>query len=209
MITREDIAGYRGAHLTNPIRRDRTAIDVPSAYFLCLLLDKLEAKCIVDIGCGFSTWVIRLWVGEQEESVSCLTTDQHSKWLNTTCAELLSLGLTPMENFYLHDEAPYTDWEGKADLVFLDTGPAHARIAAIPQSMRLLNGNGVLVIDDWHFPWVKDKATPVLEEAGFQVRPVPESIDQFDRFMAVACDRHSSHTLVDIGEAVGELKRSN
>lgn len=190
------LAELRMEHLRPKHRRPKTAIDVPSSVLLWQVLSSYPKGeiTVVDMGSGFSTWVCRFWAHLRGRAdVTSITTDQQTKWLNTTRNEVVARGWSG-ENFLLHDEGIWAELaplKGKVSVLFLDTGPAWQRVEYLDECLDLLTPDGTLVVDDWHLPHVADHICPLLLDRGFTVVSCNWVADRYGRFIGAASKDHT------------------
>ena len=115
------------------------AISLPLSQYLLNLMDKLKAKKILDLGSGFSSYVLRL------KGAEVWTIDTNSKWLEKTEKFLEMFGehngyFALLENFSFNEQ--------KFDIVFLDTHPHTDRYKLFEPIKHCCTG--AVVFDDAH-----------------------------------------------------------
>jgi len=180
----DTLRALRERHLSMPKRRDQTAIDVPSAEWLCRACETTEAMDVLELGSGFSSWALRTWQRAHPE-VEIWTIDDEEHWLEKTRAELSLLGLRtdhvlPLTELITTVPVP------TFDLVFVDLDSPPTRVAHVSWLMQWLRPGGLLVLDDWHMPYYREPMTEALSAHGFVITEHPETKDQWGRFLASA-----------------------
>ena len=157
-------------HLSCYGRRASTAIEAKDAIALWHLMEKRKPKRILEMGSGFSTWVIRKWAWAQEHDVVVWTLDTEWKWLGTVLVELEQLHLST-EHCLHYDSfmSCLRDTVAHFDLIFVDHGPCAKRVEDYNLYMSLLAPGGVAVFDNWHLPHYHTKMQPLLEADGFEI----------------------------------------
>lgn len=180
---RVQLSHLRQRHLAEHGRRDTTAIDVPSATWLCHAIERERATRVLELGSGFSSWALRHWQ-QSHPSVDVWTVDDEILWLEKTKAELVMLGyrtdhILSFADLLLHH--PHESF----DLVFVDLDNMETRITHAEQFVRYTRSGGLLVLDDWQMPHYHTPMTIALATCNVFVHAVPESIDPHGRYLAV------------------------
>lgn len=183
-----DVRALRAKHLENRKRRDVTAISLEASQFIVGLLDAERPTDILELGAGFSTWVLLSWANENPPC-SLTSVDTEEVWLYEASREIMALGLTGA-SFYTWAEFLKEQpdlWEcASFDVIFIDHNGASKRHEAIPLVAPLLREGGVMIFDDWQFPQLSETATPALEAEGFNVDAQLDTLDAHGRYIATA-----------------------
>lgn len=182
------LTDLRVQHLARNNRRAQTALDVPAAVWLWNACEREHAERVLELGSGFSSWALRHWqqraAHEREAAPSVWTIDDEAKWLETTRLELLELGFSTDE---------LTDFEtclriaapDSFDLVFVDLDNTATRIRHADDVVRWTKPGGLLVLDDWHMAHYREPMTRRLGALGITVEALPETTDEWGRYLAV------------------------
>lgn len=187
VVTHERLSALRAEHLRRPGRRSVTAISVQTAALIWAELERLPDNGVaIELGMGFSTWVMRTFQAERP-GIVVHSYDGDSRWRDATVRELCDLGLPCEPNGMLADWRQLPD--NCADLVFVDHGKAYGRVADLPRVVRQLRPGGVIVLDDWQFTDAALAMGASLRELGLYVTPREDLIDSHGRFPAVARQR--------------------
>ncbi len=172
-----------------------THVSTPNMAISLALSGVLDAVCrlahparIVDLGSGFSSWVLRRWATEAGEGAEVWSVDDSDEWLGRTRATLRSHGLG--------DEGVVT-WEsflarapGSFDLVLHDLGRMLKRRETLSCVLGLVTPRGHVVLDD-----VDDKrygpfARRLTRSSGFEFVSLRRwTLDEFGRFSAIVVPR--------------------
>lgn len=171
----------RAEHLALHNRRDTTAIDVPSAVWLCRTIEREQFTRILELGSGFSTWVLRDWQHDHP-LVDVWTIDDEQPWLEKTRAEIERRRL-PAEHFWtfngfraLHNVT--------FDLVFVDLDNMRTRLTHAEKFIQWTRPGGLLVFDDWHFSDYAAEMTSILAKHGLTVHEAWDTMDRHGRYLA-------------------------
>lgn len=181
----ELLTRLRAHHLTLRNRRDTTAIDVPSAAWLCHACEIVSAKRILELGSGFSSWALRTWQIDHPE-VEIWTVDDELPWLEKTQRELESLGVRTdhcIPFATLCELTTITNIE--FDVVFVDLDNMETRVRHAADFVRWTRPNGLMILDDWHTMPYREHMTSALAMHGITIAEIPESIDRHGRFLAM------------------------
>ncbi len=120
----------------------------------------LSAKRVVDLGSGFTSFVLRQYQSRSEHPVEVWSVDNSAEWLAATGRYLESNGLS-QDNLLLWDDfAASFDTIAPLDLVVLDVRPITRRIEWLPRLLGALNPKGIVIADDMHKPHMR---RPTLE----------------------------------------------
>ena len=179
------LAGLYERHLQRKGRRSQTAISLGAARALWRLLDGRAPGAVLELGSGFSSSVIRAWQRAHPGAV-VYTTDSEWKWLGVTLyeLELEELDTSHMLHHDVFARLPGT--QERFDLIFFDLADTDTRAQWAPRVVEWLRPAGLLVLDDWHMPHYRARVLPLLQERGFTVTPLPETTDEFGRYLATA-----------------------
>lgn len=181
------ITNLRAQHLGRNHRRAQTALDVPASVWLWNACQREDANRVLELGSGFSSWVLRHWqqhaIHERGSAPIVWTVDDEAKWLETTRLELVERGfdtsrLASLENAMT--DVAVTQF----DIVFVDLDNTSTRLRHAADFVRWTRPGGLLVLDDWHMPHYREPMTARLMELGVAVEPLPETTDEWGRYLA-------------------------
>lgn len=180
---RDRLADLRAYHLTLKNRRDQTAIDLPSALFLLEVCWTERAERVLELGSGFSSWVLREWQRREGPSSEVWTVDDEEPWLLKTVGELKSL------KFRTDHCMTYANLQNMPlveyfDVIFLDMDSTATRVENARKVVEWLKHGGILLMDDWHMEHYRVPMTSALEEMGMGVVAKPGTADQWGRHLA-------------------------
>ncbi len=165
------------------------AISLELARELIRLCDERQPKRILDLGSGFSSYVLGKWA--KEHGAECWSIDDKQSWLTKT-----------QQFVYEHDAAaPNHGWElweqffcprrkydrGKFDLVCYDMGTLHTRMRLFRPTMFHVAHGGLLVMDDLNFMDYHRAVEWLLDRWGFTRESLKEqTLDEFGRYSWIA-----------------------
>lgn len=160
------------------------AVSLPTAALLWALCETTAPGRLVDLGSGFSTFVLATWVAEHGGEL--LAVDDNPHWLEKTGEFLVAHDL-PVP------ELCGPEVLGKlpaADLLFLDYAFPPERIGLLPAAAQCLRPGGAMVIDDVNQTPFGRQVRVAQLSYGIRVYSARRwTLDGFGRFAAVAVRR--------------------
>jgi predicted O-methyltransferase YrrM len=187
----EDLALYLDEklelHVTDShrYRGRQTAIGVPTAVWLWTWIKTFRPRSILELGTGFSTYVIRECLAHYDIPCSVYSVDLTSRWNKVTWAECERLGLSA--DIFMHYAAFKQKKREPFDLVFLDVEDTKTRLKMVNEVVGWVAENGTLVLDDYHMEHYGPRIKVLLETHGFFVTPHQSTTtDEFGRYIATA-----------------------
>jgi predicted O-methyltransferase YrrM len=127
------------------------AVSLQTASVLLCLCRRLRARRVLDLGSGFSSYVLRMWAEESESPGQVLSVDDSAQWLERTGRFLVSqalpaAGLLDWERF-----RPEASRLEPFDVLFHDLAGGQLREDAMPIAFACLTRpSGVILLDDAH-----------------------------------------------------------
>lgn len=160
------------------------SLELSALIYACCTV--ISAKRVLDLGSGFTSFVLRQYQARSGFSVETWSVDDSAEWLAATGRYLESKGLS-QNNLLLWDEFAATfDSIAPLDLVVLDVRPIKRRIEWLPRLLEGLDPRGILIADDMHKPHMR---RPILESARKLGAPCIDcstlTRDSYGRFSAV------------------------
>lgn len=126
------------------------AVSLQTAVFLYYLSERKRPKRILDLGSGFSSYILRLYAQEQKENVEVYSIDDNNDWLDKTEEFLLSHKL-PVDHLMNLDSLDFSSCTNSFDLVFHDLGNMNLRKKHLPDAVgACMEANGIVILDDIH-----------------------------------------------------------
>lgn len=141
------------------------AISLELAAFLHFVCMKTQPKVILDLGSGFSSYVLRRY--QQGQGVEVYSVDDDQLWLKRTKAFLESHNLSTA-NLYLWEELLRSGVRFEADLILHDLGNSGTRVDAFRQLRRFVGPNARIILDDVHKRNIREAATSWIREHDFR-----------------------------------------
>ncbi len=161
------------------------AVSPQTAAVMHALCRLLRPRMVLDLGSGFSSFVLRCYCRDENSSCTVHTADDDEQWLERTRGFLAMHGL-PTDGTYtwssFHEQArpPY-------DLILHDMGRMNTRLDTLPRVLGLANADGLVVLDDMHKPEYAPYAAERCSSAGFEVCPLRTiTLDTMGRYAAFA-----------------------
>ena len=181
------LTDLRAQHLGRNNRRAQTALDVPAAVWLWNACQREHAARVLELGSGFSSWALRHWqhhAAASSQTPEVWTIDDEAKWLETTRLELTELAFST-EHLGAFDDLLSADCDDYFDVVFVDLDNTATRVRHANSFVSWTRPGGMLVLDDWHMAHYREPMTRRLAALGVQVEAVPETTDEWGRYLAV------------------------
>lgn len=123
------------------------ALSLETSALVWVLCDSALPQSILDMGSGFSSFVVRKWVQERGRSTIVWTVDDDVVWLDKSklFCERESVGTSNFEPW-----SSFKERQEKFDLVIYDLGRMSVRFENIGRALDFKATNGAIVIDDMH-----------------------------------------------------------
>lgn len=145
---------------TSTISSKGMALSLETSALVWVLCDEMRPKTVVDMGSGFSSFVVREWAKEQDYAVEVWSTDDDLFWVEQSRKFCEQQGVST-ENFSFWSDFPTSN---KFDFILYDLGRMPARNANLTASLDMINPGGVVVIDDCHkFNYSKHVSSSVAD----------------------------------------------
>jgi len=165
----------------NTTSLDYMAASLESSALLCSLADITGAGTVVDLGSGFSSYVLRDYAAQTTPTPVVYSVDDSGEWLGKTREYLERLDSTT-EHLYDWREFESKD-HLKFDLIFHDMGNMELRASALPWVIDHLNPGGFALLDDMHKARYRKKAEAIIAETDLQLFSMRElTLDKLGRF---------------------------
>ena len=167
---------------------DLAAVSWETAHFLYTIAKIRRCRKILDLGSGFSSYVLRTYAMNAHNGVCVHSIDDDNFWLGKTKLFLADYGV-PLDHL--------TTWECfkennqfKFDLIFHDLGNMETRAKSLPFVLNLLEKGGVIVLDDMHKTPYRYFAKKEVRKAGLSLYSIRKhTLDKFSRFSGIGISR--------------------
>ncbi len=121
------------------------AVSLETACLLAVLCEALEPARVLDLGSGFSSYVLRR--AAQRHAGRVVSVDDDARWLRRSGDFLREQGLAATGLFEWERFRASTE---RFELVFHDLGSMERRREVLPEVLERVAEGGVLVLDDVH-----------------------------------------------------------
>jgi predicted O-methyltransferase YrrM len=156
------------------------AVSWPTARALDALCEALRPRRVLDLGSGFSTYVVCNWARRAGVETEIVSADTSDEWLDKTRVFLdgegLSARLIASRDLASLPSAGF-------DLAFDDIGRIEARASVMPTIIRTMKPGGVVVLDDMNVRGYRGEVRSHLTKAGWPLYSLrPATVDAKGRF---------------------------
>jgi len=186
--SRRDLEPYYHEYVTivsSPIM----AISLELAAFLNVVCMARTPRRLLDLGSGFSSFVLRRYAGQASAAVEVYSVDHAAVWLATTGQYLErhgldTSGLSTWDEFRSRAHTPF-------DFILHDLGGPgddHIgyRLSVLPEILDLLAPCGVLVLDDAHTLALGPAARRLLDARNYRYWSLKQFVqDRFGRWALI------------------------
>jgi hypothetical protein len=156
------------------------AISLPLAAFLLTACETLQPAAVIDLGSGFSSYVLRAYAVARTPNARAVSVDDDRDWLTKTAAFLTAAELPEDELVHWSE---FASSEGTFDLVMYDLGKWKLRLEALSTALRAAAPGALVVLDDLHVPEYRDAVERELEDAGLTPYDLSRyTRDEFGRY---------------------------
>jgi predicted O-methyltransferase YrrM len=159
-----DLLRQSHTHYTNTISSSGMALSLETAALIWTLCDDRLPRTIVDLGSGYSSFIIRNWMKISGHQSIIWSVDDDVTWLQK------SLQYCEKQNV---DTSNFTTWDLfkptllKFDMVIYDLGRMPVRFENVRSALDLCSPYGIVVIDDMHKFNYHNEVKCALAEKGF------------------------------------------
>jgi len=183
----EELKGiYR--EYTGLVGGDGMAISLNAALFLYGYAKITRPMMILDLGSGFSSYVLRLFSRDEMIDCSVYSVDTSDVWLEKT-SEFLEAHRIPTDNMYTWKEFTLQQ-QTTFDLIVQDLGDMELRAESLTTILELLGSNGSLVLDDMQKVRYRSLVVRPIYNAGLSLISTRKyTLDRFGRFCELALRR--------------------
>ena len=144
-----------------------------------------HATKILDLGSGFSSYVFREYAKKFNHNAVIHSVDDNEFWLEKTKSFLAGFDM-PIDNLIA---LPNFQKENKLkfDLIFHDLGNMTTRAQLLPLVLKVIEPNGLLILDDMHKKKYRVEANREIKKAGLSIFSLRKyTLDEIGRFAAIA-----------------------
>ena len=165
---------------TRKVSSPSAAISLELACFLYFMCDNIQPRLIVDLGSGFSSYVLRTF--QQDQNIKVYSVDDNPFWLDRT-RDFLSCHHLSIDNLYLWDQLPRFEGPPLSSLIVHDLGDSHKRVQILPHLLQLISTPAHVILDDMHKLLVRNCAMRWIRKHSLRyVNLSPYTRDDFGRF---------------------------
>jgi len=155
---------HHGAYIQH-VSNDTMAASLPLSTFLEVMCRVIHPQRVVDLGSGFSSFVLRNYASHAPDPIEVHSVDDHGGWLEKT-RQYLSRHKLSTENVWEWSAFIAAATPRSFDLVLHDMGSMEFRAETLPEVLTLGRPGGYVVLDDVHKPAYRKRVHQVLSERG-------------------------------------------
>ncbi len=156
------------------------AISLPLAAFLLTACEALEPDAVLDLGSGFSSYVLRTYAATRTPAARAVSVDDDRSWLSKTAA---FIGAAKLPGDEIVHWSEFAGAQGMFDLVVYDLGTWTLRLEALSTALQAGAPGALVVLDDLHIPEYRDAVERELADAGRTPYDLSRfTIDDFGRY---------------------------
>ena len=148
------------------VSNENMAISLRSSIFLIFIIFVFRPKSVLDLGSGFSSFVIRYYLKVSKQSFSVWSIDDSSKWLEKTYNFL---------NTHNLKTGNLINWDAFAeinrdafDFIFYDLGNMQFRKQNLIEILNLAHPGSIFIFDDVHKTEYRKYAKKLLKKFRFR-----------------------------------------
>ena len=156
------------------------AISLALGAFLLTVCEALRPEAAVDLGSGFSSYVLRRYAAAQRVRPRVVSVDDDRSWLEKTEAFLGAAGLPEGELVHWSD---FRDQEAAFDVVLYDLGTWERRIESLQEAIRLARPGALIILDDLHVAGYRSAVERTLDDGALTPLDISRfTTDEFGRY---------------------------
>lgn len=168
----QDLAAERSAlagayeRYVHDVSTENMAISLELATFMLGICRALRPRRVLDLGSGFSSYVLRLYAQQSDTGVRVVSVDDSDEWLPKTRGFVERYGLSTSN--MVPWRAFLEDGEKDFDLILHDLGGLPLRGRVLPEVLGLARPGGVLLFDDANHPVYRSLVRDALSADGLR-----------------------------------------
>lgn len=166
----------------NEVSTPQMALSLKAAVFMFILCDVIKPKRVLDLGSGFSSFVLRTYAVTHRE-VKVWSIDDNHEWLDRTKAYLVEHELST-ERLMLWDEFYQSLTIDPFDFVVHDMGSMIFRQQVLSEVIKMVqSGQGLIFLDDVHKPlYARYVRHCLLDSSSLYFDLILDTLDQYQRY---------------------------
>jgi len=166
------------------------AVSLRTAVFLRVFCEGLKPKRILDLGSGFSSFVLRTYAATQNDVVVC-SIDDSPEWLDRTRIYLASHNLST-ERLILWSQFEQYSFD-RFDFILYDLGNMNLRKDSLHLVLKIGEEKGVILLDDMHKASYEQYVHNCLKHYSYCYFDLKlYTLDEFGRYCGLISDIHKN-----------------
>ncbi len=160
---------------------DYMAISLELSAFLLVLCEVFKPGAILDLGSGFSSFVLRYYMSSATPKPIVWSVDDSPEWLERTRTFLMDYKV-PSENLSTWSSFAQQRFDN-FDLILDDLGVMEVRTATLKKVLTLARPAGIIILDDMHKAEYASYVKQVLHASKCKsYNLIPYTRDKYGRF---------------------------
>jgi len=164
--SRPTLSAHHARYITS-VSSDAMAASLELSTFLDVFCEVTHPSRVVDLGSGFSSFVLRSCAQRVGHGMEVHSVDDHEGWLQKT-AEYLESHDLKADNLWVWQDFIEAVQPQSFDMVLHDMGSMAFRAQSLHQVLGLARPGGYVVLDDVHKSDYRRHVQTVLEELGLE-----------------------------------------
>jgi hypothetical protein len=167
---------------TTTISTPVAAVSLELARFLVAALHKLQPRVAVDLGSGFSSYLLRNYAAQCGHPCVVYSCDDDAHWLQRT-ADFLTEKKLSSDNLLLWDDFCQHHAHIVPDILLHDMGNSVRRISELPRVLDWCSKGCVAILDDMQKPAVREAALAGIKQRNLVAYDLSlATYDSYNRF---------------------------
>ena len=168
----------------NNVSKSSMSISLELSLYIWSEVNKIKPKKILDLGSGYSSFILRYYQCISKHKVSVKSVDTSTHWLDKTKKFLQKNNLGTDDMYVLEDFKKLP--KRKYDFILYDLDNTSKRHTRLKYVLSLLSKNGLLIIDDVHNTEYRNEVISIVSKSKKNITFIKDiTIDEYGRYAAI------------------------